>query len=396
MSVTGETGRTRIAYFIYHTGLGGGELLLVNHLAHADREKFDPLVICTGEGPLAARLREIGVPVFIIPMYRRTAILGRMWVPSVACVAQLVALLKRERVDLIHSYTLDTRNYANAAAVMSGIPVIHSCHDTWHGQTFGAAQWWVMNHVPVRIIAVSETARTSLRTGVKLDPRRVTVIPGAIDLARFSGDSNRLAVRAEFGLDDDTPLVGFVGRLDVPVKGFDTLAEAVALLVKRLPSARVMVVGGAVLPGDDVGEAMRLIDRYDLASRMIMTGHRDDVPRLLAAMDVVVSASPRECYPLVLMEAAAAGKAVVATRSGGGEEIVVDGITGVLVPVRDPRAMAEALFDLLTDRGKAGEMGRAARERAQACFDIRRMVKQVESEYLAGLSPRGRYAHSER
>ena len=109
--------------------------------------------------------------------------------------------------------------------------------------------------------------------------------------------------------------------------------------------------------------------------------YRSDVPRLIQAMDVLVSSSPRESFGLTLAEAAASERPVVATRSGGAEEIVVDGVTGLLVPLADPTALASAVTKLLANPDDATAMGQAGFHRAAALFDIRGMVRAVEAEY---------------
>ena len=380
--------RTRVAYLICSGGLGGGEMLLLNHLAHADRDAFDPLVVCATEGPLAERLGRLGVPVFILPIHRQAQALGRVRVPIPSIVWRLVQLLRREGVGLIHSYTMDSRNYAHAAGLLTACPVIHTSHDFWN--QFKAIQRWVMNRIPARIIVVSETVRQSLCAGNRLDPARVALIKPGVDIGRFVPRDGQDYVRTEFGLPSDTPLVGIVGRFSA-VKGFDTFLEAAALVVHQLPAARFLVVGGAVLPFDHYAEEIpRVIGRLRLHGHVILTGFRDDVPRLMAGMDVLVSASPRESYPTVLMEAAACGRPVVATRSGGGEEIVIQGETGLLVPPKNPSAMAEAIVALLTQPQQAAVMGRAARSRAEERFDLIQMVRRVETEYRAILNGHSR------
>lgn len=378
--------RTRVAYLIYDVGLGGGELLLANHMTHADRTAFDPLVVCTGEGALPDRLRHLGVAVFMLPMRREVSVFGRLSLPIPSTAWRLARLLRREGVGLIHSYTMETRNYAHAAALLTGCPVIHTCQDFWSGDMFRPIQWWMMNRLPSRIIVISETARRGLHVGTDLNPARVTRISPGVDLARFRPRDERTAVRGEFGLAPDTPLIGIVGRFSA-VKGFDTFFASAALVSGRLPGARFLVVGGAVLRDDDYSAEIRqAILRHGLEGRVILTGYRDDVPRLLAGLDVLVSASPRETFPIVLMEAAACGRPAVATRSGGAEEIVADDETGLLVPVGDPPAMAEAIAALVADPTRASTMGRAARQRAEAHFDLIRMVRQVEAEYRAVLA----------
>jgi len=380
--------RTRVAYLIYSVGLGGGELLLVNHLTHADRAAFDPLVVCSEGGPLPDALRQLGIPVFTVPIHKEASLLGRMNMPRPSTAWRLAELLKREGVGLIHSYTMETRNYAHAAALLTRCPLIHTCQDFWFGDMFRPIQWWMMNRLPSRIIVISETARRGLHVGTDLDPGLVVLINPGVDLQRFVPRDERSAVRAEFGLPPGTPLVGIVGRFSA-VKGFDTFFASAALVSSRIPEARFLVVGGAVLRDDDYSaEVRQAILQHRLEDRVILTGYRDDVPRLLAGVDVLVSASPRETFPLVLLEAAACGRPAVATRSGGAEEIVADGETGLLVPVGNPQAMADAVTAVLSAPARAAAMGQAARRQAELQFDINRMVRQVEAEYRAVLTGR--------
>ncbi|HWU37800.1 MAG TPA: glycosyltransferase, partial [Candidatus Acidoferrum sp.] len=135
---------TRVAYLIYSVGLGGGELLLVNHLTHADRTAFDPLVVCSEEGPLPSALRSVGISVFTLPIHEQASLLGRMNIPKLSTAWRLATLLTREGVGLIHSYTLETRNYAHAAALLTRCPLIHTSQDFWFGDMFRSVQWRAM------------------------------------------------------------------------------------------------------------------------------------------------------------------------------------------------------------------------------------------------------------
>ena len=373
----------RVAYLVFGTGLGGGELLLANHLMCCDRKTFDPLVICSAEGSLAAKLRSLGVPVFLVPLNKQFSLFGRMSFPHPRTLWHLVLLLRNERVDLIHSYTMETRNYAHAAALITRLPLIHTSQDTWFGEMFGRLQWFALNHIPERIIVTSDTVRVSLRVGSLLRPDPVVTIKPGIDLDRFAPRSDSPSVRAELGIPANVKVVGIIGRLS-SVKGYETFFAAAALVVVSVPEIRFLVVGDAVLADDDYArEILRDIAGHGLVNRTIMTGFRDDVARLIGAMDVVVSASPRESFGLVLAEAAACARPVVAVRSGGAEEIVVPGTTGILVPPQDPQAMATAILHVLGNRAAAAAMGAAARRHAEAHFDLRQMVRAIESEYLA-------------
>jgi glycosyltransferase involved in cell wall biosynthesis len=245
-----------------------------------------------------------------------------------------------------------------------------------------------MNHTCSRIVATSDTALSSLYVGGRPDPHRVKLIRAGIDVQRFAPRSDSAAVRAEFGIRAADPVVGIVSRF-CPRKGFDVFLAAAARIATRFPAVRFLIVGGAMLRSDDyAGRIHQLIRDLALEQCTIMTGFRDDVERLIACMDVLVSASPRESFGLTLAEAAACARPVVATRSGGAEEIVVNGETGLLVPVGDPVALADAVVALLADPTRADLMGAAARRRAERLFDIRTMVRNIEALYLAMRKPR--------
>jgi glycosyltransferase involved in cell wall biosynthesis len=386
----GAARRLRVAYLVYGSGLGGGELLLANHLERRDRARFDPFVVCSAEGALPARLRALHVPVHLLPLDREASVLGRMSLPRPATLWRLVRLLRRERADLLHSYTMETRNYAHAAALITRLPLVHTSQDTWFGGMFGRLQWLALNRIPKRIIVTSEAVRRSLRVGTALRETGVVMINPGIDTARFAPRTDAAQVRAELGIAPDARVAGIIGRLS-SIKGYETFFAAAARVARRVPDARFLVVGGAVLPDDDYGQKIHQdVAGFGLAGRVVLTGFRDDVERLIGAMDVLVSASPRESFGMVLAEAGACARPVVAARSGGAEEIVVPGETGMLVPAGNPEAMASAILDVFDHPAAAAAMGEAGRRRVRERFDIGGMVRAVESEYLGILGAQGR------
>lgn len=365
---------------IHNAELGGGELLLAAHLAHADRRNFEPFVVCPREGGLSRRLSQLGVRVAFHPIDRGIR-LPRFLAPSPRTALRLAAEYRRAKVDLIHSYTLETRHYANAAAVLARLPLVHTCQDTWFGNNFGRLQWAAMNRLAARVVATSRAALASLHVGERLDPSRVALIEPGIDLERFAPRDDAAAVRSTLGIDAAAPVVGILSRF-CPEKGFDVFFAAAARIARRFPAVRFLVVGAAVLRTDDYTERIHaLIRELALSDNTILTGFRDDVERLIGCMDVVVSASPHESFGLTLAEAAACARPVVSTRNGGAQEIVVPGETGLLVPVGDAAALADAVIALLADPDRARAMGAAARRRAEACFDIRTMVRRIEDLY---------------
>ena len=195
------------------------------------------------------------------------------------------------------------------------------------------------------------------------DPWQARLIPSMVDLEEFdhltAGD--RHAVRAELGFSQEHRVAGWVGRLDRKKRVEDFIAAA-ALVHRRLPEARFLVVGGAdAFMPEYEHEIQDLARQMDLQDVLVFTGDRTDVPRLLSAMDALAWLSRGEGMPHVVLEAGAAHLPVVATRDGGTPDVIVDGLSGLFVPHLDPPAVARALERLLTSPHLATTLGRGLR-----------------------------------
>jgi glycosyltransferase involved in cell wall biosynthesis len=208
--------------------------------------------------------------------------------------------------------------------------------------------------------------------------KRARLLGNGVDLTRFDPErfssDERTRLRRELGADDATVLVGAVGRL-VAEKGYPELFDAMA----RLPPQFQLVVVGGNDPAKPDSLAPEVMEQAE-ARGVRFLGHRDDVDRLYAAMDVFVLASHREGFPRAAMEASAMRLPVVATDVRGCREVVEPGVTGELVPVRDPEALAAAL-GALSNATRRGEVGLRSRSRALAHFDERRVVEIVLETY---------------
>jgi len=216
-----------------------------------------------------------------------------------------------------------------------------------------------------RVVCVSQDSlELSAEEGIAR--RKLTVIRNGIDISRF----------AYLGPTLGGPVV-MVGRL-VPAKGVDTLLRAVASVVRRQPEFRLEVAGdGEARPG-----LKSLAGELGLGAHVRFLGNVQDVPALLARASALVLPSLSEGISLTLLEAMARGLPVVATRVGGNPEVVEDGVTGQLVPARDPDSLAQALLALWPGSERTREMGRAGRQRVEQLFDIKRMVADYEDLYL--------------
>jgi glycosyltransferase involved in cell wall biosynthesis len=282
--------------------------------------------------------------------------------------------------------------FGQIAARLAGIPIVVN---TVHGFMFtertspGRRRMWVLlerlaARCSDRLLCVSaEDADTAVRERI-CPPDRVVHIGGGIDVRRFSraaiDDARLVALRAELGIAPGQRVIGFVGRL-VREKGIPELLEAFAAVQAAVADAVLLLVG----PDDpDKGDAIprQLFPASAAAGRIRFAGYRHDMPELYALMEVFVLPSHREGLPQTLMEAAAIGVPAVATNVRGCREVVADGETGLIVPPRDPPAMATALRRLLDDRELASRLGRNASARARARYDERAVFSRLQDLYL--------------
>jgi glycosyltransferase involved in cell wall biosynthesis len=276
---------------------------------------------------------------------------------------RLVSLARRVGADLIHSHATRGARYARFAGALTDIPVVSTAHSTNAGKHFGGAD---------RIIAVSKAVADFLET-CGYDRERILIVHnGAPDIRRVP--STR-ALRQELGIPPDRPLIGLVGRF-IRDKGHDIAIEALSRL--SVP-AHLALIGDHATPW---GRDVRLRSHSAPApNRIHFAGFRDEVQELLGDFDLLVAPSRREALSLALIEAAAAGVPVVASRIGGIPEVVLDGETGILVAPQDPASLARAIESLITDPALRMRLGQAARRRYEDHFSLQRMLDATEEVY---------------
>ncbi|HWN81823.1 MAG TPA: glycosyltransferase family 4 protein, partial [Candidatus Udaeobacter sp.] len=236
-----------------------------------------------------------------------------------------------------------------------------------------------------RYLANSETAADFLVAERKVDRARIRVIPNGIDVeAMAAGAPERDRMRNLLGVPVACSLILTVANLREP-KGLDVLvATAERLAAARPAPLFVWLIAGT---GPLAGDLAQDLARRGLAERVRLIGFRADIPALLAACDLFCLTSRREGVPISIVEAMAAGKAVVATDVGGTRELVLTGETGLLAPSGDDQALAEALLRLLGDRALAAAFGRAGQERARAHFTVERAARDIAAVYTELLAP---------
>lgn len=375
--------------FLDHVGvLGGGELSLLD-IATDWRETGR--VVLLADGPFRERLEAAGVPVRVLDSTHSLGGLHRegggaadlLAAPAVLALARRVAGAAR-RADLIYCNSQKAAVVGGLAGTLARRPVIWHLRDMLTAEHFSATRRRLAvaagNLLATRVIANSEaTARAFVESGGR--PARVRVVYNGINPAPFLAvtAAEARAVHAELGL-GDAPLVGAFSRL-TPWKGQHILLDALA----ALPGVHALLVGEALFGEEDYTAALReRAARLGIAARVHFLGFRADIPRLMAAVDVVAhSAIAPEPFGRMIVEGMLAGRPVVATRAGGAEEIITDGEDGLLVPPGDAGSLAAALGALLDDRARAVTLAQRGRETALRRFSVEAMLAGVEREIRA-------------
>jgi len=345
-------------------GPGGAERVTVSCLVRLARQgRAVPLCTVTGpgDGRLAEELAGAGV-------VRHGLAARRLADPP--ALLRLLRLLHQGRHDLVHAHGQDATIMAAAACALSRLPLVVTRHalDEWrcgrHPRARVLAARLALRRADA-VVAVSAATALALARATRVPRDRVRVIPNGIDLERFGAvpEDTRARTRAALGAEADDALVLFPAVLR-DGKGHDVLLSALPQIRALVPRARVLIAGVGPLEA-----ALRARARA-MGDAVTFLGHRDDMPALLAAADLVVLPSRSEALPTALIEAAAAGRAVVATHVGGVEEVVVHDHTGVLIPPGNVTALVAAVCTLLLDPARADALGAAARARVGGRFDI--------------------------
>jgi sugar transferase (PEP-CTERM/EpsH1 system associated) len=299
-------------------------------------------------------------------------------------VWQLAREFRRLRPHIVHTHAWGTLVEGVLAARLARVPVvIHGEHGTLQLRPYQArVQRFMWGRVD-RLLSVSSrlAERMSAATGFPLE--RIQVIRNGVDLGRFQG-GDRAAARAALGLGDGEVAVGTAGRL-VPVKDQQQLVRALGTLVRAGAPAAGLIAGEGPLRQD----LEQLIAAEGVQGRVRLLGHRPDIERVLAALDVFVLPSLSEGLSNTILEAMASGVPVVATRVGGADELVVDGETGVLVTPGSLDALTGAIDGLVRDAGRREAMAAAGRRRALGTFGLSRMLQDYAALYRGLCGARG-------
>jgi len=350
-----------------------------------------PTVVCTfGDGPLRSEIEALGVPVVFLPARRHSVVALPLFVAEMVRLRRrLLDVVREHRVDVVQTQGLGTLDFLVMTIRRRGRPqvwwTIQNERFTVRAEHLPRHRWLlrpkravhrVLYRIGARIvdgvIAVSDETARSFRAVAGDVGTKVTVVGNAVDVDRHLEPADRETVRARLGFGAGEHLMTMVGTFKAQ-KGHRTLVEAAGTVVPRFPSLHLLLIGD----GELVGEIRDQIHAAGLSDRIHFLGTRRDVPDLLAASDSFVLPSLWEGLSLALVEAMASGLPIVATDVSGTSRLVIDGVTGRLVPPGDPKALAEAMAELLEDPASAARLAAAGRERVAASFGARDQAERL-------------------
>jgi glycosyltransferase involved in cell wall biosynthesis len=360
---------------ILHTietgGPGGAETVVVNLASRLD-SRFRSIALVPREGWLSRRLRECDVPTFIVS--------SKTWL-DFRTPAGMARLIRREKVDLIHSHLPGQNFYACMVGRLTGRKVIATYHGaielTQSSGLRGAIQLGTVKRLAGAVVVVCKLVGDMLgERGFAAE--KLNLIYNGVDAERFRTCGEGGQLRRELGLHNGTKVVGTVANVRQS-KGHEFLIRAARKVANAGSDAHFVAVGDI---DATLGKPLfALVQELKLQDRFHFLGFRSNVPEILSELDVFVLPSISEGLPLVALEAMAAARPMVVTRSGGPQEVVEDGRTGLLVPPADADALADKVCELLNNPQRAAELARTAQAKVDEAFTLQKMIAHYQDLY---------------
>jgi len=404
--------------------MGGAEMDLVRNLPNLDRNRFAPIVCALlGEGtPLGTQLIKAGIDVIPLTLEERPAkgfynrffaaiqrsshylvstlpasVLTRFLAAGeryIRAARSVAGYIDEADIDVVHAILPSSYVIANLANMLTRRrPLVMSrLSQGWYQEEIpmlGVIERWYLHRRVDLAIANSQAVLQELRAE-GIPEEKLLLIHNGIDLRKFADQMlEHRAARDQFSVPQDALVLTCVGNL-YPRKGHRDLLSALHLVRDQLPPNWLLLAAGRDIEGN-LCKLRQTVVELGLSKHVRLLGQRRDVPVLLSAADIHVSASWYESFPNNVLEAMSAGIPVVATDVGGVPEQVTHGLTGMLVPARKPQALAEALVALARDGARRKAMGLAGRKRAEIEFPIAHSVRALEQAYdrLSGIHSRG-------
>lgn len=379
--------KLKVVFLADSATIGGAEHSLTLLVKNLNRQVFETTVICPIKGQLIDELAPAGISVapMDINYFSRK---GRP-LKYFLSLLKLIQLLKRLGPDIIHCNSVRAAHW--------GIPLGHlmSVRTICHVRDLRYTRFssFLLKYASrgTEFIAISRCVKRALAS-MGIRDSQITLIYNGVDSTVYSCDIPRSDFEQEFSSSKDKLTIGVIGRI-VEWKRHIDVIEAVGRLADRI-DLRLFIVGELWHdPASDFWkQILSRILALGLNDKVIFTGLRKDIPRIMAGLDIIIVPSENEPFGRVTVEAMAMGKPVIGTRSGGTPEIIQHGINGILVPVRDPEALAKAIETIAVSKDYAEHLGWNARKHVAGAFSTESHVLKIEELYLPERRCKGKYS----
>lgn len=365
--------KINILHLIQGLELGGLEKVTLSLIEGLDKNRYSCSVCCFDSlGELAKKING-NTKIFFLKRKQGIDYLYPF---------KLAGLLKKEKIQVLHLHNSTAFFYGVIAGRIARVPsIVYTEHarDITPNLKVRIADK-LLSFFTDKIIVVADNLKSNLIKNEKFNEKKISVINNGINPVIYSAGSVRSAVRRMLEIGESANVIGIVARLD-PIKNHESLLKAMKRIVSVMPDTMLLIIGD----GPIRIELKMIATSLMLDSNVKFLGMRTDIPDLLSAMDVFVLCSKSEGLSVTLLEAMAAGKAVVATSVGGNSELIEHGINGMLVQPNDENSLAEAILACLIDKAGALAMGAAASQKVAENFTLDIMIRKYEKVYCESL-----------
>ncbi len=373
----------RVFYLVDSFDVGGTETQAVELALRMGAAGYEVTLGSLRErGPLLEKLR--GAPVVVKEFHPRGGIDSPQGIYQ---ILRLSWFLRRGRFNVVHTHDLWSNLVGVPAARLAGVPAIVSSQRDlsqfdWYQ---GNRRVWLrrIQNLSNVVLANATQVRDTLIAEVRFAPEKLRVIHNGVDIERFQVSSEREVLFPDV---ENGKLIVLVGNMRSDVKGHPWLIAAAPAVLREFPSTRFVLVGD----GEARESFANQVAELGLSRNFLFLGRRSDIPQILASCDIAVLPSRSEGLPNAVLEYMAAGLPVVVSRVGGSEELVEDGVTGLLVSAEDSAALSAAFLRYLRNPKEAKQMAQSGREFVTRNFSFDRLVREVDELYTALLAKGGR------
>ena len=363
--------KIRVAHLMQVLHFGGKENGVVNIVNNINPDIFENHIITFLPGGSLQKN--------VDPERCKVSATGRKWGNDMSLPFKVARILRQNQIDILHTHAWGTLLEGYGGAKIARTPIlIHGEHGTMKDDSMKhkILQRYIWKKFD-RVLSVSEVLRNQLSQRIGFPASHIHALVNGVNLERFSCVAELDNPKELIDLPADTPVFGSVGRL-VKVKNYPLLLRAAKKVFEKMPNARLLMVGaGPLYP-----ETRQLIEDLGISDKVIFNRWKKNIPDYIRAMDLFILPSFSEGMSNTILEAMACSRTVIATDVGGNPELVVNNVTGKLVPSDDDEAMAAAILDLLQNPKKLEQYATAGRKRVEDNFTSDQMYRRYEKLYI--------------